>query len=274
RIRVPMGLTPVNGRQCTIRYKARWLTGWPELLIRTHGNWFECVGRMSVPANLGSPGRRNSRATTNAPPAIYEVRHDPVVPAANQNVVVTARCSDPDGIASLSVIYRIDPATTTFTVPMADDGTGGDAVAGDGIYSATIPGQSGGKLVGFQVVAVDTLGASGVFPLQIPAYPAYHPAWECLVRFGDPTPVSAFGVYRQWMTAADVNEWTTRPALSNEKLYGTFVYGNFRAIYNYASRFNGSPYHQDPGSPETNANHFSIEMPPDDLLLGTESFNK
>src|SRR5262249_25272217 len=90
----------------------------------------------------------------------------------------------------------------------------------------------------------------------------------------DPTPVSAFGVYRQWMTAADVNEWTTRPALSNEKLYGTFVYGNFRAIYNYASRFNGSPYHQDPGSPETNANHFSIEMPPDDLLLATESLNK
>src|SRR5262249_52928895 len=50
RIRVPMGLTPTNGQQCTIRYQARWLSGCPELLLRTHGNWFECVGRMSVPA--------------------------------------------------------------------------------------------------------------------------------------------------------------------------------------------------------------------------------
>ena len=49
------------------------------------------------------------------------------MPAANQAVVVTARVHDPDGVQSLTLYYRIDPATTYTSVPMKDDGTGGDA---------------------------------------------------------------------------------------------------------------------------------------------------
>ena len=272
RIRVPIAFSATTG-PCTIRYKVRWLRGWPELLLRTHGNWMDCVGRMTVPANLGTPGARNSRAATNAPPAIYAVTHFPILPAANQNVTVLARCYDPDGVASLVARYRVDPATSSAAVPLLDDGTGGDAVAGDGIYSGTIPGQAAGKLVAFQVVAVDPLGATNIFPLQIPSYPAYQ-TWECLVRFGEPTPASAFGVYRQWLPAALVSEWASRPALSNEKLYGTFVYGNFRVVYNHQTRYNGSPYHQGLGSPETGLNHFTIGLPDDDVILGTPNFNK
>ena len=37
---------------------------------------------MPVPANLGTPGERNSRAITNPPPAIYEITHFPPIPAA------------------------------------------------------------------------------------------------------------------------------------------------------------------------------------------------
>src|SRR5207247_696289 len=63
------------------------------------------------------------------------------------------------------------------------------------------------------------------------------------------------------------------PVLSNEDANGTFVYGNFRAIYNFGSHFAGSPYHQGFGSPVGDG-HYSIEFPLDDLLLGTENFNK
>ena len=85
---------------------------------------------------------RNSQYVTNAGPALYEVQHTPAIPAASQAVVVTARVHDPDGVQSLVLNYRLDPATSYTAVTMKDDGTGGDAIAGDGVFSATIPGQS------------------------------------------------------------------------------------------------------------------------------------
>jgi len=256
---------PSPGSTFTIRAQVRWLHGWPEIVMRVHGNWMEATGRMTVPADLGTPGARNSRAVNNAGPAIYQVVHNPIVPAANQAVVVTARVHDPDGLASVALNYRVDPATTYSTSPMTDNGTGGDTIAGDGIYSATIPGQPGATLVAFYVQATDSRGATTTFPNDAPAR-------QCLVRFGDPMPTSSFGIYRQWFTQSVVSNWFNRPVLSNEDLDGTFVYGNFRAIYNFGSHFAGSPYHQGIGSPASDG-HYSMAFPLDDLLLGTENFN-
>ncbi len=266
--RIWTALTPSAspGDTLTIRAQVRWLHGWPEILMRVHGNWMEAVGRMTVPSNLGTPGARNSRAINNAGPAIHEVVHNPVVPAGNQPVVVTARADDPDGVLSLLLNYRIDPATTYSTVAMTDDGTAGDAISGDGIFSATIPGQPTLTLVAFYVQAADLRGAAATFPNNAPAR-------ECLVRFGDPTPTISFGIYRQWFTQSAVSTWLNRPVLSNERVDGTFVYGNFRVIYNFGSRFAGSPYHQGFGSPASDG-HYSMEFPLDDLVLGTENFNK
>jgi hypothetical protein len=80
-----------SGKTATLRFKARWLHGWPEILMRLKGNWLEAVGTMPVPSNLGSPGARNSRTVANAGPAIYEVTHSPTVPAYWDPLVVTAR---------------------------------------------------------------------------------------------------------------------------------------------------------------------------------------
>jgi hypothetical protein len=63
------------------------------------------------------------------------VAHTPVLPAAGESIVVTAR-PDPDDFPH-KLVVSIDPATSYSTVTMTDD-AGGDAVAGDG-YSATIP---------------------------------------------------------------------------------------------------------------------------------------
>jgi hypothetical protein len=257
---------PGPGDTLTIRAKVRWLHGWPEIVMRVHGNWMEATGRMTVPTNLGTPGARNSRALNNAGPAIYQVVHNPIVPAANQAVVVAARVHDPDSVASAVLNYRIDPAATYATVTMTDDGTGGDAIAGDGIYSGTIPGQAAATMVAFYLQATDSRGAATTFPNDAPAR-------ECLVRFGDPTPTISFGVYRQWFTQSAVNTWVNRPVLSNEDVDGTFVYGNYRVIYNFGSHFAGSPYHQGFGSPASDG-HYSIQFPLDDVLLGTGNFNK
>ena len=113
--------------------------------MRLNGNWLEATATLPIPNNLGSPGMPNSRYITNAGPAMYHVTHNPPLPAASQPVVVTANVSDPDGVQNLTVsIYRLDPATSYTAVAMNDKGTGGDAIAGDGIYSATIPAQDGG----------------------------------------------------------------------------------------------------------------------------------
>ena len=139
--------TLAAGQTATMRLKARWLRGWPEVLLRLHGNWLETTGRMPVPANLGTPGQRNSRYVTNAGPAIYEVKHSPALPAANQPVVVTARFHSFRPFQA-TLRYRVDtgvnPTPSYVSVPMVDDGTGGDAVAGDGVYSASIPGRPAG----------------------------------------------------------------------------------------------------------------------------------
>src|SRR6185503_17595505 len=141
------------GGNTTIRAKVRWLRGWPEVLLRLRGSYLEATDRMAIPTNLGTPGAANSRRVANAGPAITETTHTPAVPAANQSVVVTTRVSDADGLSSIAVKYRIDPSATLATVAMNDAGATGDVVAGDGIFSATIPGQPADTILAFTIEA-------------------------------------------------------------------------------------------------------------------------
>jgi hypothetical protein len=152
---------------------------------------------------------------------------------------------------------------------MNDNGTAGDAVAGDGIYSATIPAQAANTMVGFYVDATDTRSATNQFPFNATQQQ------ECLVRWGDPIPNSAFATYRLWMSRANVNTYINRPALSNQDVDGTMVVANGRIIYNMRSHYSNSPYHQGQNAtPETGGQHFDIHLPLDDKYLGTENFNK
>lgn len=258
------------GQTATLRFKARWLRGCPEPLLRFWGCYLEATTRLPVPANLGTPGLPNSRAVTNTGPAIYEVRHSPGVPAANQPVIVTARGADPDGLASLTLTYRLDPLTATTSLAMNDSGLSGDAVAGDGVYSATLPGRST-SAIAFALVAADSAGFTNRFPELVPDNA---PIRECVVWFGEPNPTNLFGAYHLWLTQANVNRWTSLPPMSNEEIDGTFVY-NDRVIYNMGGRYSGSPWHQNYNGPAgTKACHYVWSMPKDDQVLGTTSFNK
>jgi len=273
RIRTDLTTTIPNGATATLRAKVRWQRGWPEFYLRLHGSYLEAPTRLTLPNNLGSPGLANSIATTNIGPAIYDVSHSPVLPAANQAVVVTAKVSDPDGVQAMQLRYRIDPSVSTTNLTMLDNGTSGDAIANDGIFSATIPSQPVNTMVAFVVTATDASLAprTSLFPTNTPANSSL--PRECLVRFGDPSRVSDFGTYRQWFTTTSINSWLNRPRLSNEGIEGTFVYGDFRAIYNFSSRYAGSPYHQFWSSPLADC-HYSMAMPRDNRLLGTDNFNK
>lgn len=263
----PGGLT-VNGL-ATLRARVRWLRGHSDLLLRLKGNYLETTATLAVPAALGTPGAANSRRVANAGPAIWEVGHAPVVPAALEPVRVTARVSDPQGIGGVHLRYRFDPSVTVHDVVMRDDGRDGDLVPGDGVFSGLIPGQAAGVLVAFWIEAGDR--ATPPVTTTFPAEPA---AGECLVRFGDEVPAGTFGTYRLWMTQARTDVWTAREVMSNEALDGTIVYGTARAIYNGGARYRGSPFIR-PGydSPTGSLSAYVWTVPKDEPLLGSDEFN-
>jgi len=105
-------------------------------------------------------------------------------------VVVTARVHDPDGISSFVLRYRVDPSSDISEVVMRDDGTAGDDVAADGLFSATVPGQAANTIVAFH-------GANdGAAAKRWRDVHGGRPRRECLVRFGESQPGAHFGTYR------------------------------------------------------------------------------
>jgi hypothetical protein len=265
RVRCPLTTALASGAtNVTVRTAVRWLKGSPEILLRLRGNWLECAAELPTPANPGTPGASNSRYVSNAPPAITAVSHAPILPAANQPVVVSARVGDPDGIASVLLKYRLDPSSAYSTLTMTDNGTSGDAVAGDGVFSASIPGQASGTMVAFYIQVTDK-----AIPAATSTFPNNAPTRECLVRIGEAQPTGNFPVYRLWMTQATLNTWNNNLKLDNSDNDVTFVLGNERVIYNAGARYKGSPYIS-PGYCGATCGRcgYSVGFGDDDLFLG------
>lgn len=282
-------LTGVGTANITLRAKARWLRGFPELLLRLRGGGLEVSGRMATPKNLGSPGQANPKAIQNAGPAVYDVAHTPALPTAGEPVVVTARATDPDGIGSLTLRYRVDSTTRPITtamytsLAMKDDGTGGDAIAGDGVYSATLGGQGRGVCVAFYIEGKDAVVGAGqgtsIFPEMLfpqagqdRVFPYDSYSRDCLVRWGDTQPFGAFGAYHIWVTLPTAGRWNDRHEICNTALDGTFVYNNYRVVYNCRPQFAGSPWHASSmsGGPTNNLNRvdYVCNFREDDKFLG------
>lgn len=245
----------------TLRARVRWLKGSPNILLRIHGNWLEAPGWILATKNLGTPGAQNSRFVPNAPPAITDVTHFPVLPAANQAVRVIARVSDRDGLSKVSLLYRRDTTTNLTEVAMEDNGAG--------LYSAMIPGQVTASLVAFHVVASDNSDQ----PAQS-KFPDNAPVRECLVRWGEAAGNIPLGPYRIWATRDTISKWIRRERLSNDPLDSTFVCGNYRVIYNAGAQYSGSPFHSPGFDSPTGANcDYLATMPPDDPFLGEFELN-
>ena len=157
-------------------------------------------------ANHGpTPGAINSVYATNLPPAIRQVEHSPDEPLSGQPVRITAKVTDPEGVAEVTLQYQmVDPGnyieltdaayTNNWTsVPMNDRGTEGDAMGGDSVYTAVLPGplQTHRRLVRYRIRATDGSGLSVTVPYGDDPQPnfAYFvydgvPAWTGAVQPG------------------------------------------------------------------------------------------
>ncbi len=261
RVRTALGATLAPGTTVTLRAKARWLKGNPNLLLRLRGNWMEAPGYLLAARDLGTPGRVNSRAVGNVGPAVTEARHWPALPAAGLPVTVTAYVGDADGLAHVAVNYRRDPATNYTAVPMAP--------AGGGLFSAVLPAQTAGTTVAYFIEALD----NAVEPAGA-RFPAAAPVREAVIRWGDTTQSQALGTYRLWLTQTNVARWVAEELMSNNAKDVTFVYGTNRVIYNAGAWFHGSPYHSPSyNSPVGNSCDYDLLFPGDDRLLGETDIN-
>ncbi len=146
-----------------------------------------------------TPGRENSCRNVQIPPQIRQVGHEALgasatqdirQPTSNQEIRISAKVTDPDGVLAVTVHYQVvspgnyiparlplttaelmanpfqprsknpafeDPANW-ISLPMKDDGAWPDVAAGDGIYTAVVPCQINRTLLRYRISAEDAAG--------------------------------------------------------------------------------------------------------------------
>jgi hypothetical protein len=204
---------------------------------------------------LPTPAAANkSVLATNIPPCIRQVKHSPKQPRSAEVVTITAKVTDPDGVASVTLQYQIvnpgsyiarfdaEYADGWITVPMHDDGLNGDARALDDIYTVQIPAgvQTHRRLVRYRITVMDSLGYSIAVPYNDDPQPnfAYFvydgvPAWRGAAQPGITPAVEypaevmrSLPVYHLISKKADVEDctWLSKYRGSEYQWWGTLVY--------------------------------------------------
>jgi hypothetical protein len=149
------GRSVTNGQTYEISYRVKWLAGNGLMNTRLYFNRVARTTEIVAPQNNGTPGAINSRYATNIGPSFAGLQHSPVAPATNQPVTVSISAQDPNGVSSAQVFWSVNGGGFLPTNMTAGAG---------GVYSATLPGQTGGALVQFYVEATDGLGVVSTFP--------------------------------------------------------------------------------------------------------------
>jgi len=277
--RINQSISSVSASTVTFRGWARWLRGTQFLLLRTTNDnspvqpprpahSFE----LTMPLNLGTPGRQNTAFVSNRGPDILDVQHAPVLPAGGEPIIVTARVADNNGVRTVNLFYRSEGGGTFRSVPMLDNGSGNDPINGDGIYTASIPGTSSGTMRAFYIEASDG-SALTRFPTKLDPS-ADVPDRTCLVRVGDSRPNTRLATYRIWLSDDVISTFRSRPNLSNELMDCTFVYNNSEVFYNAGIRFRGSPFlRSGSGRDPTSRYAYRINFNPDQKFRGLEEIN-
>ena len=114
-----------------------------------------------------TPGSDNNPTSGALGPLVSRMDHAPIQPAYGESVVVTTEVTPTlQDVAEVDLVYRVMHGGET-VVRMVDDGSGDDAVAADGVLTATIPGgvAQPGEMLRWYVRTVDVVGVEGRLPL-------------------------------------------------------------------------------------------------------------
>lgn len=199
-----------------------------------------------------TPGKANSVAAENAPPAVTEVHHSPAQPSPGTPIKIESRVSDPDGVKAVTLAYQVvDPGAyirktdtayekTWTELPMRDDGAEGDSNSNDGIYTAVLPAELAvhRRLVRYRILVEDAKGLRGRAPgpgdsVQNFALFVYAgvPAWTGSVEPGKTEPVTfspallnSLPTFHLIANAEDVEHSQWDGGWNHRKCSGTLVF--------------------------------------------------
>ncbi len=229
----------------TFSFEARWVSGKPTFVVETWDRSFGGIFHLPIPNNLGTPGAANSMAITNAAPVVSGLIHSPAVPSSSDSVLVSARVT---GAGSVNLRHRLDDSSGSGSwsaSAMNDNGTGGDEIANDGVFSVSLTQyQSDNSIVQFYVEA-SSAGGTTVQPAVAPEKPAMwvvdntnHASDLRTERFI----ISARDVSASGGTGDSATFNYAFPRLSNHYFNATFIGDESEVIYNCEFRKSGSPF--------------------------------
>jgi hypothetical protein len=222
----------------------------------------------------GTPGAANSVASSNIAPMILDVSHFPLVPKSTDPVTITAKLVDEAGAAqSATVFWRLDGEPSFTPATMVDNGTNGDALAGDGVWTAVLPAQQDKTIVEFYVRAQDSTGNARTWPA--PTDDAGTQGANALYQVDDTAYSGRQPIYRLIMTEAERAELSligsrNPDAQSNAKMNATFIAidsvgQQLRYLTGVRNRGHGSRL----GRP----NNYHVVIPSDDPWKGRTAIN-
>ena len=245
------GETVVAGRTYRITFRAKWLRGSSQVNTRLYFNYLQRSTTIEVPATRGTPGESNSMAVANAGPVLTDLSHDPVIPDAGENVTVSIRADDPDGIGNMTLFYSVN-AGAYQSVNMVGDGRGA--------YNGVIPGQIASRIIRFYVRANDGLNAEGFYPAAGPKGGAFYKVQD---GFADTSGVRHN--FRIVMAEADRQFlFLNTNRMSNDRMPVTVIENESRVYYDVRLRLKASPA----GRYGASGYGFNIRFQPDALFRG------
>ena len=246
----------IDGQPYEVSYRGRWVAGSPQVSTRAYFGKLAKVTALTMPARLGTPGAPNSRRVSNAGPTFTGLRHAPVVPAAGQPVTISVRANDPDGVVSATLSYRINPATGFTSVPMMVDT--------NGAWTATIPGQTAGKIVQFYVAAFDAFGASATAPTKGPDSRALYQ-----VADGQGTTLPTHEIRLIMLDADRDFMLNATNVMSDARNGATLIYDRTEVFYDAGARLQGTAASRIRDG--DNYVSYDVGFPPDQLFRGVQN---
>jgi len=177
----------------------------------------------------GTPGEANSVRQPNTAPLIVGIAHFPIVPKSTDSVRVSARAVSLP-LAKPEVVLHFRDATSEEPdafqpVTMRDDGQAGDALAGDGFFTATLPPQPHGTVVEFYLRATDALGQARTWPSPARKLDGSLGQAANPVYLVDDSPLESGPLYRVVMTGEELldRERITSGSRSDVRMNATFI---------------------------------------------------
>ncbi len=234
---------------CEIQFQARWVSGSPRLIFSTWDHSIANSFLIPIPEKLGTPGARNSKAESTAPPQLAKLNHSPAVPGTRDNVTISADVVSAEPLDYVRVYHRADNSNNDGAwnfETMYDDGLrGGDLTSEDGRFSGLLTTyKSNSQIVQFYVEARTQSGNIIRLPRNAPEMPALYIVDTRTqntdlrkMRFV----VSAYHLGA--ISSGETRKYNYKfPRLANQYFNATFISNEKDIYYNASIRHTGSPW--------------------------------